>query len=125
MRMAMDEEEKHIAAIFGIKEGKDLPPVTEDTIEVYYHYLSKNLLFPFSGEYQEETGPLESSSHDIKVTRLLSPDEYDEGAFYGLFCEGREGRRKVGIPLAEIDVKQKGKIHQLIEAYKTWFWNYR
>ena len=46
---------------------------------------------------------------------------------YGIFCEGRYGRRHVALPLGELDVKdvRKGKADwQLIEDYGYWFWNF-
>ena len=78
-------------------------------------------LSPFEAWCSEETGPLEETYYDIRVTDLLEPDECPELEFYGLFCEGKQGRRKVEIPLAEIEVKQESKNKQLIEDYHMWF----
>lgn len=94
-------------------------------MEVYHHYLSKNLSFPFDAEYSRETGHLEDTYYDIKVTGILDIDECPVLEFYGLFCKGKRGRRKIEIPLAEVEVKQKGRNKQLIEDYRMWFWNYR
>ena len=123
--MPVEDDEKRVAHILGVKEDEDLPDVSEDTLETCYRYLSKNLSFPFDAEYSQETGPLEDTYYDIKVTSLLDIDECSGLEFYGLFCEGKQGRRKIAIPLAEIEAKQESKNQQLIEDYQMWFWNYR
>jgi len=102
-------------------KSEKLPNVSERTLRVYHSYLKENLSFPFEARCSEETGPLEETYYDIRVTDLLEPDECPELEFYGLFCEGKQGRRKVEIPLAEIEVKQESKNKQLIEDYHMWF----
>jgi len=122
---SVEESERRIAEIFGIEEGEELPDVTEETLEIYYLHLIENLSFPFDAEYSVETAPLKDTYYDIKVTGLLEPEECVDLGFYGLFCKGRRGRRKIEIPLAEIEVKQEGRNKQLVEDYCLWFWNYR
>jgi hypothetical protein len=123
--MSIEEDEKRVAEISGVKKGKELPDVSGRTLKVYHFYLSKNLLLPFDAEYSEETGPLEDTYYGIKVTGLLDIDECPELEFYGLFCEGKQGRRKITIPLAEVEVKQEERNKHLIKDYQMWFWNYR
>ena len=123
--MSGQDDEKRVAHILEVKEGENLPDVSEKTLKVYYRYLSKNLSFPFDAEYSQETGPLEDIYYDIKVIGLLDIDECSDLEFYGLFYEGKQGRRKIIIPLAEVEVKQKGRNQQIIEDYRMWFWNYR
>lgn len=123
--MSIEDSEKQVAKILGVKEDKELPDVSEETLEVYHSYLIYNLSFPFDAEYSKETGPLEDTYYDVKITNLLEIEECPDLEFYGLFCEGKRGRRKIEIPLAEIEVKQEGKNKQLIEDYRMWFWNYR
>jgi len=120
-----DDDEKRVAKILGAGEDEDLPNVSEETLKVYYGYLSKNLSFPFDAEYSRETGPLEDTYYDIEVTDILSYDDVPDLESYGLFCTGKQGRRKIEIPLAEIEVKEKGKNEQVIEDYSFWFCNYR
>ncbi len=81
--------------------------------------------FLFEAEYSKETGPLEDTYYDIKVTGISDLDESSDGDFYGLFCYGKQGRRKVVVPLAEIDVKEKSDNERFVEDHKMWFWNYR
>lgn len=113
----LSEDEVRVARIFGLPEDEELPEVTEETLEVYHQYLSSRLRFPFDGEYTRETGPLEDTSYDIRVTGLVDEEDCEE--FYGLLCEGREGRRRVVVPLAEIDVDSGTSNFQLIDDYQT------
>jgi hypothetical protein len=121
----MSDDEKRVAQIFGVAEDEELPDVSENTLEIYHGYLGENLSFPFDAEYSQETGPLEDTHYDFQATGLLDLDECPDLEFYGLFCEGKRERRRVVVPLAEVEVKQRGKNRQLIEDYSMWFWNYR
>ena len=120
----MRKDEKRVARILGVKAGKELPNVSKKTLKIYHSYFNKNLSFPFNAEYSVETGPLEDTYYDIKVTGLLEPEESPDPEFYGLFCKGKQGRGKIEIPLAEVTVKQEDKNKQLIEDYCMWFSNY-
>jgi hypothetical protein len=122
--MSVEESEKRIAKILGVKKDEELPDVSKKTLKIYCSYLDKNLSFPFDAEYSVETGPLENRYYDIKVTDLLELGEFPSPEFYGVICKGSQGRHKIEIPLADLTVKQKGKNRQLIEDYCRWFWNY-
>jgi len=122
--MLMREDEKRIAEILGVKIGRELPNVSNKTLKIYHYYLNKNLSFPFNAEYSKETGPLEDAYYDIKVTGLLEPKKCPDLEFYGLFCKGKQGRRKIEIPLAEVTVKQEDKNKELVGDYCMWFCNY-
>jgi len=126
LRKYLDEKVKHvyILEILGVKKSEELPDVSKKTLKIYRSYLNKNLSFPFNAEYSVETGSLEDTYYDIKVTGLMKPEESPDLEYYGLFCQGKQGRRKVEIPLAEITVKQEGKNKQLVGDYCMWFWNY-
>jgi hypothetical protein len=119
-----DAAERRIAQILGVKEDKELPEVDEETLMVYYQYLNKELSFSFEAEYSKETGQLEDTWYDIKVTGFFNIEKYlDE--FYGLFVTARKGKKKIEIPLAEVEVKEEGKNKELVDDYSIWFWNYR
>jgi hypothetical protein len=119
----VDEADRRIARLFGLAEDEEPPEVTEETLEVYYEHLRTCLRFPFDGEYTRETGPLQDTAYAITVTGLADVEDGD--AFYGLLCEGRQGRRHVVVPLAEVDVDSDTLNFQLIDDYQTWFWNNR
>lgn len=119
----VEEVDLRIAQIFGLSESEELPDVTEAALESYHQYLCTHLRFPFDGEYTRETGPLQDTSYLINVTGLVDMEDCDE--FYGLLCEGRQSRRRVVVPLAEIEVGSEDSNFQLIDDYRGWFWNYR
>jgi len=123
--MSVEKNQRRIAEILGVKKIEEIPGVLKKTLKIYHSYLNKNLSFPFNAEYSKETSPLEDTYYDIKVTSLFKPEECPDLEFYGLFCKGKQGRRKIEIPLAEVKVKEEGKNRQLIEDYCIWFWNYR
>ena len=123
--MSIEKSEKRIAQILGVEKSEELPDVSKKILKIYHSYLNKNLSFPFDAEYSKETGPLEDTYYDIKVTGLFKSGECPDLEFYGLFCKGKQGRRKIEIPLGEVTVKQESKNKQLIEDYRMWFWNYR
>lgn len=120
----MKKSEKRVAQILGVKEGRELPTVSKETLEIYHSYLSENLSFPFDARYSKEA-PLEDTYCDVEITGLTEFEDSPEPEFYGLFCEEKRGRRKIVIPLAEVTVKQEGRNKQLIEDYRDWFWNNR
>ena len=123
--MSIADDEKRVAQILGTKEGEKLPEVSEEYLEMYHQYLNDHLSFPFEAEYSKETGPMEDTHYGIKVTGLSDPDESPDVEFYGLFCYGKQGRRKVVVPLAEVEAKEKGENEKLVDDYRIWFWNYR
>ena len=123
--MPIEVSEKRVAKILGLKDGDGFSEVSDETLKVYRNYLSKNLAFPFEAEYSCETGPLEDTYYDINVIDILDINKCSDLTFYGLFCRGKQGRRKIVVPLAEVEVKQEGRNKQLIKDYRSWFWNYR
>jgi len=63
----------------------------------------------------------------VKVTGLGDPDEeppyIDE--MYGLLCDALADRRKVVVPVGELEVPKGKPNRQLIKDYCYWFWNNR
>jgi hypothetical protein len=121
----IEDSEKRVAKILGPKDSSRLIEVSSETLKVYHNYLSKNLSFSFEAKYSCETGFLKTVYYDIEVTDILNMDDCDGVEFYGLFCRGKRDKRKIIVPLAEVEMKQKGRNKQLIEDYRSWFWNYR
>ena len=117
--MSWDEDARRVAEIFGVKEGEALPDVSRKTLRTYHAYLKADLEFPFKAE-------IEDIDDAITISSLFNLNECPDLTFYGLFVRGKQGRRIIEIPIAEIEeVKNKGKNKQLIEDYCMWFWNYR
>jgi hypothetical protein len=120
-----EDQDDRVRTALGLTSDDPLPDVSEETLRRYHSYLSERLRFPFEAEASEETGPLESTEHAVKVTGLLDPAEYDLDEFYGLICEVREGRRKYQLPLGELEATGGGESARLVEDYAYWFWNHR
>lgn len=111
-RVTVDEED-------GAED--DCPTVSYETLKKYRDYLKRNLVFPFEAVYDQETGPINSVTRKVIIASL--DEEVDE--FYGLFCQGKEGRCNVTVPLAELTVSEADPNYHFIDDYLTWFWNYR
>ena len=117
--MSWDDEERRVADILGVKEGKTLPGVSRQTLRAYHAYLTANLALPLKAKVEDLDG-------DVTIQSLFALNECPDLTFYGLFVRGYLGRRLIEIPIAEIEeVKGAGKNKQLIEDYCMWFWNYR
>lgn len=120
-----DEWEQRIGQVLGAEEDEDgeldLPMVSLETLQKYLEYLKKQLVFPLHAVYEHETGPFKSKSIHVRIEQFA--EEIDE--FYGLLCVGKEGKRHVVLPLAELSVREKDPNFVCIDDYLTWFWNYR
>jgi hypothetical protein len=118
--VSRDEQEQQILRIFQLQ--KNLPEVAIDALEKYFTFLTKNLLFPIQGTFDQETGPLKHTKYPITIKHLLE----DIDKFYGIYAEGAAGKKHVEIPLTDFDCNTTDhRNYQLIDDYKTWFWNNR
>ena len=114
------EQKQRILHIFQLK--KNLPEVNTETLEKYCAFLTKNLLFPIQGTFDQETGPLQHTIYSITVKHLVQ----DIDKFYGICVEGAAGKKHIEIPLADFDCNTTDhRNYQLVDDYKTWFWNNR
>ncbi|WP_240414672.1 calcium-binding protein [Paenibacillus periandrae] len=124
--------ERRVADILGVEleeedvdaneeESSSLPQASNKTLEIYHRYLSERLSFPFAAVFEQETGPFDSITHQVKVIGL--EEDYDD--FYGLLCEVKEGRKKRIVELDELRVEEKDPNYKLIDDYSSWFCNYR
>jgi hypothetical protein len=118
--VSRDKQEKRILCVFQLQ--KNLPEINNATLEKYFIFLTKNLLFPIKGTFDQETGPLNHTTYPITLKHLA--DDIDE--FYGIYAEGVAGNKHLEIPLADFDCSTTdNRNYQLIDDYKTWFWNNR
>jgi len=114
------EQKQRILHIFQLK--KNLPEVNTETLEKYCAFLTKNLLFPIQGTFDQETGPLQHTIYSITVKHLVE----DIDKFYEICVEGAAGKKHIEIPLADFDCNTTDhRNYQLVDDYKTWFWNNR
>jgi len=114
------DQEQQILRVFQLQ--KNLPEVDTAALEKYCAFLTKKLLFPIQGTFNQETGPLQHTTLPV-IIKYLSED-IDK--FYGIYAEGIVGKKHVEIPLADFDCDTTDhRNYQLIDDYKTWFWNYR
>jgi hypothetical protein len=114
------EQKQRILRVFQLQ--KNLPEVNTETLEKYFAVLTKNFVFPIQGTYDQETGPLQHTTHPVIIKNLS--EDIDE--FYGIYVEGAAGKKNVEIPLADFDCNTTDQRNfQCIDDYKTWFWNYR
>jgi len=121
--LSLEDEEDRIRMILGLTSDDPIAEVDEDTIMTYYRYLIEHVVFPFSAGFDEER-EYKDINHKIQVIGLPNPEEVAD-EFYGLMAEAREGRRKIFIPLAEVEVPETNFNHQLLSDYSFWFWNWR
>jgi hypothetical protein len=121
------DEDDRIRMVFGLTSNDPLPEVDDDTLETYRDYLAAHLSFPFDAEHTPEKGSMFRRSTLVKVTGLGDPDEeppyIDE--MYGLLCDALSDKRKVVVPVGELEVPKGKPNRQLIKDYCYWFWNNR
>jgi hypothetical protein len=121
------DEDDRIRMVFGLTSNDPLPEADDETLEAYRDYLAVHLTFPFEAEHTPEKGPMFRRSSLVKVTGLGDPDEelpyIDE--MYGLLCDALADRRKMVVPVGELEVPKGKPNRQLVEDYCYWFWNNR
>jgi hypothetical protein len=93
--MSWEEDERRVAAIFGVQAGQRLPAVSRQTLRKYHAYLTANLEFPFKAKVEDLDG-------EATIHSLFALKECPELTFYGLFVRGHHGRRLIEIPIVEI-----------------------
>jgi hypothetical protein len=54
---------------------------------------------------------------------LADADEIDE--LHGLFCEARQGRQPIDVPLGQVEARKGNPNRRLVADYSYWFWNWR
>ena len=119
--LSPDYQDDRIKLILGATGDDPVPDVHEETLLAYWRHLSHNLAFPFEARHCPEDG----AANPVSVIRLSDPEESECDEFYGLLCEAQLGKRRVLVPLGEIEVKKGRPNHQLIDDYSYWFWNWR
>lgn len=140
----LDEQDQRIADILGTKE---VPEVTDETLEIYLDYLKQHLEIPcqvtgiedmgcFAWEEYYTFGPGNEREYEkLKKKRasfrdtfeLMSfDDDYDED--YGIVVNVRRlsDKKNFALTLSDLEATdEKSKNHELLDDYVTWFVNYR
>jgi len=121
--LSMNDQDDRIRAVFELTSDDPLPEADDESIVVYYKYLANELTFPFEAKYSFETGPFQSRTFSITVLGLLDPDDFP-GVEYGLFCQARRDRRRIELPLTEVEVGKRNPNRWLVVDYSYWFVNW-
>ena len=106
--ISVKEQDNKIRKVFKLQEDEDLPMVSDETLEIYYQYLMKELTFPFDAEYSEEVGFIKDELYSVSIKKFVHYGITGDNDFYGLFCEARYERKKMILILADVEVKEVG-----------------
>jgi hypothetical protein len=101
------------------------PGVGPETLQRYFAYLSRQLVFPFTAYYPEPKTIEERSEFRCRVTRLLDPSRHLGDEMDGLFCKTRKGSFEGHLPLGELFIPAGQPGGEAIEDYVYWFWRWR
>lgn len=114
------EDEKRIGRVFNVSNPNKIPQRTNESMKVYFYFLSEKLIFPIKGSFTQETFPLHDETSSIVLHKLS--EHHDD--FYGILAEGKIERKNAVVPLVEFTPEDNDSNFQLIEDYKIWFCNY-
>lgn len=124
--LSPDDQDDRVRDVFGLTSDDPLPEVDDESLSVYYTYLIANLSFPFEASWSRKTGPFSSSKENATIVGMHDPDgEIGIDDLYGLMCQARDGRRKLDLPLAELEDCPSQPQGQILGDYAYWFSNYR
>jgi hypothetical protein len=121
--LSMDDQDDRIRSIFDLTTDDSLPETDDESLLAYYEYLAAKLSFPFEAKYSFETGPFESKTFSLTVLGLLDPDDFP-GDEYGLFCQARRDKKRIELPLTEVEVAKGNPNRRLVKDYSYWFVNW-
>ena len=120
----LEQPEDRIRAVLGVSDGP-LPEVRNETLQRYYAYLTTHLSLPFQVRHPEPIGLHEEIVRTVRVVGILDPSKVLDGESLGIVCKARQGKRRIELSLADLEVEEDDPNHQLIEDYWYWFWNWR
>ena len=115
-----------------IEDGQGAITVLKGKKRDWAAFLPQNLVFPFEAEVDD----VEGSDAELFGFENLNPFRYKdivkvldadfEDDLFGIIARVRKGRKKYAIPLCDLLVLDKtSSNYELVEHYKTWFFNYR
>ena len=121
---SVEAQEERIRAVFGLGGADAIPDVDEHALRVFYKHLTAQSLFPFDAMHTAAPSPLGIIRSCIKVLEIIDPGKYPDEE-YGLFCKARRGRRKIELPLANVEADKTDPRIQIVDDYAYWFENWR
>jgi hypothetical protein len=102
-----------------------IPKVDEETLCIYYRYLSANLSLPLSAHFPKPAGPREEAESRCVVVELIDPMRHANSAVDGIFCKTRNGDCEADLPLIDLCLPEESPDFQIVEDYWYWFWNWQ
>ena len=137
----MDDQEKRIAAIFGMD---DVLKVSAETLIIFLKYIKDNIditceisgIEDFEWEEYYMIGPGSKKEHEkLRKTRPSFMDTYKIFGFddvpdedYGILVNLRRttDKKKFSLPLADMEATDKNHpSYTLLDDYSVWFVNWR
>jgi hypothetical protein len=122
--LTREQPEDHIRAALGIKRGR-LPSVGNEALRTYYDHLTSHLSFPFQARYPEPISLHDEIIRTVTVVDLLDPAKNLDCESLGIVCNVYQGKQKIELSLADLEVDEDDPNHELVEDYWYWFWNWR
>ena len=121
----MEDQDDRLRAVFGLTHDP-VPEVESEALRTYHDYLAEHISFPFEAQGKPNPRRFSSTRGTVTVIGLGSPDENERlDEHCGLICETKIDRKRGDAPLAELEVKRRGVVQQLVEDYGYWFSNWR
>ena len=122
--ISVEAQEDQIRTVFGLGKADAIPVVDEHTLLAFYKHLTAQSLVPFDANYISETGPHGIIYSSITVLEFMNPGKCPDEEF-GLFCKARSGRRKIELPLANVNVDETDPRVRVVDDYAYWFENWQ
>jgi hypothetical protein len=117
-------QEHRIRLALGVTRGP-LPPITRQSLRLYYSYLLDHLAFPFEGQYAEEHPFQRAMVAPVTVVGLVELDETPDLENSGILSRAVRGQQELCVPLSDVDLGEGTPNFQLLEDYWYWLWNSR
>ncbi len=110
-----------IARVLG-QTGCDLPRVTDETLHVFFHHLSRQIESGQTVYHPDRTYPC----HIGTIATLLDPLQQSEDAlFSGILCRIEKAGYVMDVPIVELGIPRDCSAAAAIEDYRYWFWNWK
>ena len=123
--LSQDDDIDRIRMAFGLTTDELLPQVNAESSAKYYKYLATRLEFPFEARWIRDFSAFKHGN--VTVLKFFTDDgtvaKIDDK--YGLLCEAMLGKRRLALPLAEIEDVQGEPNCLLVDDYAVWFLNWQ